>query len=313
MRRTSVNFLVKRITPLIMAVLCVISATSSVLASDIEEITSIPQIVSSYQETYSDKDVEEIELAYRTITDTLYDMGYFFDVSLELFIEKSADLDIAEYCQEYLENYLFYSISLDEPSIVSSDISDLAAQELNATTSGGDDEWFYNTGTTLPQIPSYDTYSLINKLRAGDIVIEHNTVVSGITGHAAIVEGLFYNSEYKTYYIRLVEAIKKGVCRSIMDDERVDKKDAHFYRLTPERTDIAQSAASFAKTQLGKGYYLLVGSSVNPNKTHWYCSELVYASYYNQGTNPIPGVLPGDAIWPYDFEDSSVLREINIT
>lgn len=33
----------------------------------------------------------------------------------------------------------------------------------------------------------------------------------------------------------------------------------------------------------------------------------------NQGVNPIPWVSPGDAIWPYDFEDSSVLEEVDIT
>ena len=298
----------------VLAVLCVISVVSPTYANEIEENNSIPQIIQSYQERYSDKNVEDLEHAYREITDTLYDAGYYFDVSLDLFIEDYDGQTITAYCQDYLDNYWFYSISFNEPTIVSAPVltDGITDQDLGVTRSGAD-EWYYNTGTTLPQEPSYDTYSLIDNLRAGDIVVEHDTISSGITGHAAIVEGLFYNSQYNTYYIRLVEAISDGVCRSVMDDERVDDKEAYFYRLSPPRTDIAQDAVAFAKSQLGKGYFLLVGSSVNPNKTHWYCSELVYASYYNQGVNPIPWVSPGDAIWPYDFEDSSVLEEVDIT
>lgn len=93
------------------------------------------------------------------------------------------------------------------------------------------DKWYYNTGTSLPQLPNYSKYNLVNYLAKGDIFYEKKGG-SGITGHIAIVEGRFYDNNKKKYYYRIIEAIDCGVSRSVLDDDRVDDKGVQIYRIS---------------------------------------------------------------------------------
>lgn len=290
-------------------------STSLSLAANLSnDSETILVVIQSCKEQFPSHNIDTIELAYRTLTDSLYDMGYTFDVSLESFIKNCDTQNLDSYCQQFLDEYQLVTTPITEISAVLEDSTVVAPAPAEPTDiQSGSDAWFYNTGTSLPQEASYDTYSLLSTLHAGDVVVEHNTVASGITGHAAIVEGKFWSSTYDMYYIRVIEAISQGVCRSVMDDERVDEKEAYFYHLTDEDFDASVNAVMWAAGQLGKTYRLYAGSSVSASRTHWYCSELVYASYYNQGVNLIPGTTPGDAILPYSFESSSVLTEIDVS
>ena len=100
-----------------------------------------------------------------------------------------------------------------------------------AINNAGDDKWFYNTGTSLPQKPKYNRYNLLNLVKPGDIIYEENGS-DGIFHHIAIVEGIFYDETLGEHYIRLIEAILPGVCRSVLDDERLEYKDSHILRVS---------------------------------------------------------------------------------
>ena len=67
----------------------------------------------------------------------------------------------------------------------------------------------------------------------------------------------------------------------------------------------------FAVSQLGKGYRLDLGKNTSGNEKDWYCSELVWAAYKNQGvdletSSGEPGVTPRDLL------NSSLTYSVNI-
>ncbi len=101
-------------------------------------------------------------------------------------------------------------------------------------------------------------------------------------------------------YVRIVEAIKSGVCRSVLDDDRVDWKDAYVYRVKDSSFDQQMAAVNFCIGQIGKKYKLdLTNRGIDENQKSWYCSRLVWAAYKNQGidietTGSInePGITP---------------------
>ncbi len=160
-------------------------------------------------------------------------------------------------------------------------------------------QWYYNTGTKLPLEPRYDKYNLLSNLRAGDIVYEANGGF-GITGHIAIVEGLFYDYTLNKRYVRLIEAIGQGVVRSVLDDQRFDDRAAEILR-TNLPYYVCKKVIAFCIGQLGKSYKLDFMKETSADEADWYCSELVWAAYYNQGLNietqsivNEPGVTPRD-------------------
>lgn len=67
--------------------------------------------------------------------------------------------------------------------------------------SSPNEKWYYNTGTSLPQVPNYSRYNLLSTVKKGDIIYEANGG-SGITGHIAIVEGVYFNTFYGSYTSR---------------------------------------------------------------------------------------------------------------
>lgn len=164
-------------------------------------------------------------------------------------------------------------------------------------------KWYYNTGTSLPKDPDYSKHNLSSVLAKGDIIYEKNGG-GGLTGHIAIVEGRFYDSVRKKYYFRIIEAILPGgVVRSVLDDERVADKDVRIYRVKGATAEQKRNAIDFCISQLGKGYDLDFRKDTSAKQKNWYCSELVWAAYKNQGINidtddffTIPGVTPKDII-----------------
>ncbi len=169
----------------------------------------------------------------------------------------------------------------------------------SSSSSSSVDTWWYNTGTELPQKADYTNYGLTLVVRAGDIIYEAAGGL-GITGHAAIVEGLFYDSTQKQYYIRIIEAISDGVVRSVLDASRVDYKSATIYRVSGATTAQRKAAVDFCVSQLGDSYNLDFAKDTSSSESDWYCSELVWAAYKNQGIDievagkGEPGVTPRD-------------------
>ena len=229
---------------------------------------------------------DELLDAYKKLSQYISDHNLAANVSLETFEQEYL---LGEYSSisEYLEAY--YSLLDDTPS----------------PKWTGDTKWYYNTGTTLMDKPNYNSYNLLNVVQAGDIVYEDEGG-SGLTGHTAIVEGIYYDATYSTFYVRVVEAIGylsgsigegDGVCRGVLDDTRYLNRGGMILRVTSANNTQKTAAVNFCVNQIGKGYNLDVAHDTSSNELDWYCSELVWAAYKNQGidletSSNSPGITP---------------------
>lgn len=90
-------------------------------------------------------------------------------------------------------------------------------------------------------------------VKPGDLIYEAKGGFH-ITGHIAVVEGIFYSEEYECFYIRLIEAISSGVCRGVLDDDRINQREGHIIHLTGVTDEQRMDAIEFCKSQLGKSY-----------------------------------------------------------
>lgn len=146
------------------------------------------------------------------------------------------------------------------------------------------------------KLPVYgDKLDLLNKLQIGDIVFDP-TGFGGLTGHTMIVQGKYeFNG---TEYIRVIEAsgcevgsnLVLKVFNSILDDQVISSKNLEIYRpkVSQNNPSLATNAVKFAEKQLGKDYtfdysYPISDFPTSINHTSWYCSLLVWASWYNEG------------------------------
>ena len=159
--------------------------------------------------------------------------------------------------------------------------------------------WYFNTGTSLPRRATYTKYDLLSLVQKGDILYETKGGFAPITGHAALVEGVFWSTTQSQFYIRVIEAVSPGgVCRGVFDETRLEDKRAVIVRLKSGSNRLINSASIFATNQLGKDYSFPGASRrVSASSSGWYCSELVWASYYNSGVNLDDNNGTG-IIWP---------------
>lgn len=225
---------------------------------------------------------DDLQVAYKNI------MSYAseHDISLEMTYEDFLDSYTGRPIKEYEQS--FYQILV--PHTIQS----------RSSSSSGSNKYYYNTGTTCPSSATYNKYNLLNVVKKGDLIFEANGGF-GITGHIAIVEGLYTRSD-GTKYIRLIEAIDVGVVRSILDDTRVDDKAVTILRVSGATTTIINHAVSFCIGEIGSSYKLDFAKDTSSSETDWYCSELVWAAYKNQGIDievsslGEPGVTPRDIL-----------------
>ena len=196
------------------------------------------------------------------------------------------------------------SIKYDQASLLSA-LQPEQAPVRSASSSGGS-SYYYNTGLSCPSQVSYDKYNLLDVVKKGDLIFEKNGGY-GITGHIAIVEGVYpRNDGTGRSYIRLIEALSTkegGVTRSVLDDKRVDDKGVTILRVSGATSTKINHAVSFCQGELGSRYFLDFAKDYSASETDWYCSELVWAAYYNQGINievggfhGEPGVTPRDIL-----------------
>lgn len=183
--------------------------------------------------------------------------------------------------------------------------------QTRSSSSGGEVTWFYDTGTKLPQKANYSKYDLLWIIHRGDIIYESNGG-GGITGHIAIVEGVFWDTTYKQRYIRVIEAIDKGVKRGVLDDERYDYKNVTILRAKDATQEKRLAAINFCVSQLGKSYGLDFGKDTSKDEKDWYCSELVWAAYKKQGIDiETTGIWNEPGITPHDIYNSSKVTKIS--
>lgn len=227
----------------------------------------------------------------------------------------------------YLEGSLTeftYSYSASGAKSIDAFISEIEeAQPKDMLVRSVLDKWYENTGTTLPQRADYSQNGLLKTAKKGDLVYENGLKYS-FTGHISTVEGIFYSSTYKQFYIRVIEAISKGVKRSVLDDTRAKEFKSHILRpcsangyTITER--IINNAVKFCQNQVGKKYGLDIFAHPDhsPSEDSWYCSELAWASYYNQGIDldTTSGAYINEAVGvtPLDIFNSVFTYEIDYT
>ncbi len=225
---------------------------------------------------------DNLQVAYDNVTAHATENGINLDMTFKDFLSSYNGQSATEY-----ENYFYEVLSVPDIQIYSS-------------SSSGGNTYYYNTGTTCPSQATYSKYNLLNVVKKGDIIYEANGGF-GITGHIAIVEGIYTRSN-GTKYIRIIEAIDVGVKRSILDDTRVDDKAVTILRVDGATSTNINNAVSFCTSQLGKNYKLDLAKDTSKDEKDWYCSELVWAAYKNEGIdievsgNGEPGITPHDIL-----------------
>lgn len=233
----------------------------------------------------------EMQQAYNNvisyITRNNIDAGLSYSTFKEEYYNTNSS-NIQEYTQMY------YSLFEDNTK------TGLVIKDVPFFGSLKSSKWYYNTGEKLPQKANYTKYNLLRIVEPGDIIYEREGGY-GITGHIAIVEGIYYDTKYKQNYIRIIEAIKDGVCRSVLDDQRVDDKDVVILKVKGASKSNISGAIAFCKGQIGRKYFLDLEKNTSKNEKDWYCSELVWAAYYNEdidiettGKINEPGITPRD-------------------
>lgn len=116
----------------------------------------------------------------------------------------------------------------------------------------------------------------------------------------------------KSTYVRIIEAIDKGVKRGILDDVRMYEKAVTIYRVKGAKKSDRKKAVKFCKSQLGKKYRLDFKKNTSKNQKDWYCSELVWAAYKNQGINIETTGINEPGITPRDISRSSKVKKIEL-
>ncbi len=222
------------------------------------------------------------------------------------------DIFVEAYSQgEYDDVYEFI-----ESRIVSSDVSTYT----NALAV----KWYDNIGTVekpsmLPHTADYSRYNIRDVVVKGDIIYEDAGGITEITGHIAIVQGKFYDVSCSMYYIRTIEANLAGVVYGAFDDDRLDDKASKVYRVTTATDTHINGAVQFCKDQIGDSYNL--GVIISPSGycntltsvNAWYCSELVWAGYYNAGINLDATSRPTNIYYPVMLAASNKLTRRTIS
>lgn len=241
-------------------------------------------------------------LAAETQTDT--DLQTAYENVMSYADKHCIDLNMTY--NDFLSNYSGQSVQSYEQSYYPVFVSPTINNARSSSSSGGS-TYYYNTGYSCPSKATYSKYNLLDVVKKGDVIYEANGGF-GITGHIAIVDGIYTRSD-GSKYIRLIEAISNdygGVTRSILDDTRVDEKAVTILRVNGATSDIIDNAVKFCRTEVGSSYNLDLAKDTSSDETDWYCSELVWAAYKSQGIDIEVGGLHGEpGITPHDIVNSS--------
>lgn len=195
--------------------------------------------------------------------------------------------------------------------------SETTSTEYSTRSVGG--QWYDNIGETNPKLPQaadYSSYNILTKVKKGDILHETSGGVATLVGHIAVVEGKYWDSTYKQYYIRTVEATLPTVTHGVLDDDRYDHRGINVYYATSASDSQKSSAVNFCLSQIGKPWSLefplLSEVSYSSNTANWYCSELAWAGYYNAGINLHGSSIPRHIYTPAALASSSSLTLRNV-
>ncbi|HIE43654.1 MAG TPA: hypothetical protein EYP78_02515, partial [Candidatus Omnitrophica bacterium] len=127
------------------------------------------------------------------------------------------------------------------------------------------------------------------------------THVGIYVGHGKVVEALFP----KVVYSNITEWDPPATLR---------KNAVEILSISSANEGIRRNVADFAKRQVGKRYDLKwVQKKSDPNSLSWYCSELAWAAYINQGSEyDIEETSDNFVVMPKEIHDSPKTRRINL-
>lgn len=222
-------------------------------------------------------------------------------------IEKTDDLSIMDICpsfEDFCRGYNSSNASIKEY---------LASLEYNISYAMEAENKEYDVTAYNPQVyasmapyyvlindglqaePEYYGKNLNNFLAAleeGNLVYEEYAW----TKHIAIIEGEIVIPSWGIY-VGTIEAVSVGVSRGFIDINRMIDYKCSILSVNATSKQ-KQDAVEFCQGQVGKDYSVnFVKQEYAYNTKSWYCSELVWAAYYNQGINldrnPVfNGILP---------------------
>ena len=290
------NITVKRISSVIIATFLLFSCATSVVTSAATTDEGHKVSLENYE---SSSYFDALKDAYEEYSYHAYLQKKLVSVSLEEFVSGYSDKKSIDDYRLEMETKLQNNLSLDEIQEQSKQIDERAVQDLTEIQNAqyeeqdlvkplGDTPWYYN----CPELSHPNAYGRYPKLlddtiASGDVIIDQRGLF-GITGHIAVVVGHYYSYAFKTYYVRVVEAVAGGVSYGILCDQRVDDRVSYVYRVS---TDAAKrlAAVSWANSQIGKPYRLVFSDyskqNVKSSRADWYCSLLCYAAYKAQGVD----------------------------
>ena len=129
---------------------------------------------------------------------------------------------------------------------------------------------------------------LLTVLKPGDIIYEPlaGSIVVDYLGHTSMVVDIVRDATYNLEYVLLIEAFDgAGVCYGVLYPERFNGLQAQIKRFSNVSTYTISQAINWALTQIGKPYSIKPTKNPSAENGHWYCSELIWAAFYNQGIN----------------------------
>ena len=275
------------------------------LCPDITDTVSASEIIpSALSNSTPDGYDDGFLAAYEELSEFIAYHELPASISLETFKEN---YDVSKYSSydEYLQAW--YSVF---------DVTDYDSSTAYTLSRSN---WYYNTGTRLTAVPNYSKYNLLSIVRKGDIIFEANGS-SGIYGHACIVEGIYYDAFYGRYYIRMIESIgytstggqADGVSRGVLDDERFDNRAGAVLRVNSASEDVINGAVSFCVSQIGKSYFYDGKKDTESTQEDWYCSELIWAAYKNQGID-IENDTNSLGILPVEINSSTMVTNVAVS
>ena len=249
---------------------------------------------------YADKNNIELSMTFKDFADNynggsvaLYEQSYYSVFKKNSLADK---IDL-------------YNLNSDMFDII--DIGKGADRQSASSSSSKSGGYYYNTGTSCPSKATYSKYNLLDTVKKGDIIYEAAGFFY-IAGHIAVVEGV-YTRPGGGKYIRVIEAIDNGVVRSILDDTRIDERDGHVLRVKNASTTVINNAVSFCVGELGSSYSLDFAHDTSSSETDWYCSELAWAAYKNQGIDiETTGWVNEPGITPRDIYRSNKVSSVNV-
>lgn len=186
------------------------------------------------------------------------------------------------------------------------------------------EEWrivnYANGKISLTRAINYNNQpNLLKYVKKGDIIFEATSGSSAgnLVGHVALVVDIYYDETFDQEYVLLIEAVdsdgSNGVIFSALTPTRFNDAITRVIRIPSATEEQLDGAISFCIAQYGKGYNLHFGMpNTSIDTGMWYCSELLYAAFYNQGINfPVAHIDEINFVsYPVDFICSSLTKKI---